>query len=72
MIVKVNSLIDAELIEELYLASQAGVQIDLLVRGMCSLRPGVAGISERIHVLSTIDRYLEHARIMPVLQTAAA
>jgi polyphosphate kinase len=63
VITKVNSLIDAELIEELYLASQAGVQIDLLVRGMCSLRPGVAGISERIHVLSTIDRYLEHARI---------
>ena len=63
VIVKVNSLIDADLIEELYSASQAGVQIDLLVRGMCSLRPGVAGISERIHVLSTIDRYLEHARI---------
>jgi polyphosphate kinase len=63
VITKVNSLIDAEVIEELYLASQAGVQIDLLVRGMCSLRPGVAGISERIHVLSTIDRYLEHARI---------
>jgi len=63
IIVKVNSLIDPAIIEELYLAGQAGVEIDLLVRGMCSLKPGVPGLSERIRVVSVIDRYLEHARI---------
>jgi polyphosphate kinase len=63
IIAKVNSLIDPELIQEIYLASQAGVSIDLIVRGMCSLRPGLPGVSDRIRVISIIDRYLEHARI---------